>query len=101
MLKKCQFEPSIRMIAISAVSSSSSAASRDCGSQIAHSPSVRDHGRHTDPRRSTVSFLSHAAAVRVRDEFGTPTYVYHRETLEASAKLALAIPAPYGLTIRY
>jgi diaminopimelate decarboxylase len=48
-----------------------------------------------------MTFLTPALAARVRDEFGTPTYVYDRATLEASAKSALAIPAPYGLTVRY
>ncbi len=46
-------------------------------------------------------FISAAIAARVRDEFGTPAYVYDRGTLEASAKVALGIDAPYGLVVRY
>ena len=40
-------------------------------------------------------------AAAVREQFGTPCYVYLREALEASARAALAFPAPYGLTVRY
>ena len=40
-------------------------------------------------------------AALVRRRFGTPCYVYDRAVLEASARAALAFPAPYGLTLRY
>ncbi len=40
-------------------------------------------------------------ADEVRRRFGTPCYVYDRAALEASARAALAFPAPYGLTLRY
>jgi diaminopimelate decarboxylase len=40
-------------------------------------------------------------AAEVRRRFGTPCYVYDRAVLEASARAALAFPAPYGLTLRY
>src|SRR5262247_1851124 len=40
-------------------------------------------------------------AAEVRRRFGTPCYVYDRAALEASARAALAFPAPYGLTLRY
>jgi len=40
-------------------------------------------------------------AHEVRRRFGTPCYVYDRAALEASARAALAFPAPYGLTLRY
>jgi diaminopimelate decarboxylase len=40
-------------------------------------------------------------AAEVRERFGTPSYVYDREALEAAARRALAFPAPFGLTIRY
>jgi diaminopimelate decarboxylase len=46
-------------------------------------------------------FLSADEAAQVRERFGTPCYVYDRATLEASARAALAFPAPYGLTVRY
>ena len=37
----------------------------------------------------------------MRERFGTPCYVYDRAALEAAARQALAVPAPYGLTLRY
>jgi diaminopimelate decarboxylase len=40
-------------------------------------------------------------AAEVRERFGTPSYVYDREELEAAARRALAFPAPFGLTVRY
>ena len=40
-------------------------------------------------------------AAEVRARFGTPSYVYHRATLEAAAREALAFPAPFGFTLRY
>ncbi|HUG37659.1 MAG TPA: hypothetical protein VML54_11950, partial [Candidatus Limnocylindrales bacterium] len=45
--------------------------------------------------------MTSAQAAAVRDRFGTPCYVYDRATLEASARAALAFPAPFGLTVRY
>src|SRR3989442_6768966 len=46
-------------------------------------------------------FLSAAQAEEVRGRFGTPCYVYDRAMLEATARRALALPTPYGLTLRY
>lgn len=46
-------------------------------------------------------FLTPELAARVRDEFGTPTYVYDHATLESAAKTVLAMNAPYGMTVRY
>ncbi len=40
-------------------------------------------------------------ARKVRDRFGTPCYVYDSAGLKAAAKASLAIPAPFGLTVRY
>jgi diaminopimelate decarboxylase len=48
-----------------------------------------------------VSGLTAARAAEVRARFGTPCYVYERATLEASARAALAFPAPFGFTLRY
>jgi diaminopimelate decarboxylase len=45
--------------------------------------------------------LTFRQAVEVRERFGTPSYVYDREDLEAAAGRALAFPAPFGLTVRY
>src|SRR6201990_2392053 len=46
-------------------------------------------------------FLSPELAAEVRDRFGTPCYVYDRVALEATARAALAFPAPFGFTLRY
>jgi diaminopimelate decarboxylase len=40
-------------------------------------------------------------AADVRERFGTPSYVYDRDGLEAAARRALAFPAPFGFTLRY
>ncbi len=45
--------------------------------------------------------LTPAEAAAVRERFGTPCYVYDRETLEAAARRALAFPHAFGLTVRY
>src|SRR5215475_795334 len=50
---------------------------------------------------SATRFLTPEVAAEVRARFGTPCYVYDRAALEASARAALAFPAPYGLTLRY
>ncbi len=46
-------------------------------------------------------FLTAERAAEVRRRFGTPCYVYDRGTLETAAREALAMPAPFGLTVRY
>jgi diaminopimelate decarboxylase len=46
-------------------------------------------------------FLTAAEAARVREEFGTPCFVYDRATLEAAARQALAFPHAFGFTLRY
>ena len=45
--------------------------------------------------------LTPAEAAEVRERFGTPTFVYDRATLEASARTALAFPHARGFTLRY
>ena len=40
-------------------------------------------------------------AAEVRRRFGTPCYLYDRAALEASARQAMAFPAPFGFTLRY
>lgn len=37
----------------------------------------------------------------IRNEFGTPVYVYDQQTLETAADQVLAFPNAYGLTARY
>ena len=46
-------------------------------------------------------FLTAKRAAEVRRRFGTPCYVYDRATLETAAREALAMPAPFGITVRY
>ena len=48
-----------------------------------------------------MSGLTAARAAEVRERFGTPCYVYEQAALEASARAALAFPAPFGFTLRY
>ena len=45
--------------------------------------------------------LTAEVAAEVRRRFGTPCYLYDRAALDAAARVALAFPAPYGLTLRY
>lgn len=49
----------------------------------------------------TLRFLEPKDCVTVREEFGTPTYVYDQATLKAQAAAAKAFPNAYGLTVRY
>ncbi|MSP41317.1 MAG: diaminopimelate decarboxylase [Deltaproteobacteria bacterium] len=55
----------------------------------------------TQPVRGETLFLTPEQAAEARERFATPCYVYSRAILEAAAKQALAIPAPYGFTLRY
>jgi len=48
-----------------------------------------------------VPALTLEQAREVRERFGTPCYVYDRAVLEATARRALAFPAPFGFTLRY
>ncbi len=45
--------------------------------------------------------ISVDVAAQVRKQFGTPCYVYDAAALEAAARVTLAFPAPFGLTVRY
>jgi diaminopimelate decarboxylase len=49
----------------------------------------------------TPPFLTAELAAQVRERFGTPCYVYDRAALEATARAAMAFPAPFGFTLRY
>lgn len=55
----------------------------------------------SSPADGRTPFLTAAKAAEVREQFGTPCYVYDRATLEAAARRALAFGAPYGFTLRY
>ncbi len=46
-------------------------------------------------------FLSAEATRQLREQFGTPLYVYDEATLRRQAESALAFPNPFGLTVRY
>ncbi len=48
-----------------------------------------------------MSFLSPERIQEIRDEFGTPVYVYDQATLERYGREVLAFPNAYGLTARY
>ncbi|MFP6596064.1 MAG: diaminopimelate decarboxylase [Candidatus Hydrogenedentota bacterium] len=48
-----------------------------------------------------LTFLSAERAVAIREEFGSPVFVYDRTTLEDSADAVLGFPNAYGLTARY
>lgn len=49
----------------------------------------------------TTNFLSTEQAKVLTAKHGTPLYVYSKKVLEAQADAMLAVPAPYGLTVRY
>lgn len=49
----------------------------------------------------TLGFLTDEQVWRVREQFGTPVYVYDRATIADQARTVLDVPAPYGLTVRY
>ena len=53
----------------------------------------------TTPGRTP--FLTAEQAAVVRERFGTPCYVYDQAGLEMAARRTLAVPAPFGLTLRY
>jgi len=48
-----------------------------------------------------LQFLTPAETVAVREQFGTPTYVYDLARLKEYAAKALAFPNAYGLTVRF
>jgi diaminopimelate decarboxylase len=48
-----------------------------------------------------LKFLTPALAEDLRQNFGTPLYVYDERTLRAQAAKALAFPNAFGLTVRY
>jgi len=47
------------------------------------------------------NFLSRQQAEGLAAEYGTPLFVYSSQRLSEQARTMLALPAPYGLTIRY
>lgn len=46
-------------------------------------------------------FLEFDQALSIREQFGTPVYVYDQNTLEALAAETLSFPNAYGLTVRF
>ncbi len=48
-----------------------------------------------------LKFLTPSLAERLRQDFGTPAYIYDERTLKAQAAKALAFPNSFGLTVRY
>lgn len=49
----------------------------------------------------SIPFLDTKTAVRIRDTYSTPCFVYDEATLRQSAKRVLAFPNAFGLTARY
>jgi diaminopimelate decarboxylase len=48
-----------------------------------------------------LNFLTRESVLAIREQFGTPVYVYDESRLRAQAAEALAFPSPFGLTVRY
>ncbi|HTS19536.1 MAG TPA: diaminopimelate decarboxylase [Verrucomicrobiae bacterium] len=48
-----------------------------------------------------VPFLTDKRALTIRQEFGTPAFVYDQQTLQRQARLVLGFPNAFGLTARY
>lgn len=55
----------------------------------------------SSPLAESGTFLTPELARRIRDEFGTPTFVYDEAALREQAAAAQAFPHPFGLTVRY
>ncbi len=53
------------------------------------------------PIMEAISFLDSETAFRIRDEVGTPCYLYDEASLRATAAQTLAFPNAYGLTARF
>ncbi len=49
----------------------------------------------------TARFLNRELAEKIRQDFGTPVYVYSEKLLREAAREVLGLPAPFGLTVRY
>jgi diaminopimelate decarboxylase len=47
------------------------------------------------------TFLTQRAAEQIREQYGTPIYVYDQATLRKAADAVLAFPNAFGLTVRY
>lgn len=50
---------------------------------------------------SWIHAIDAATARKLAAEFGTPVYLYDESSLRARAREAMALPAPFGLTVRY
>ena len=55
----------------------------------------------SSPNLDTLNFLSEDEVRRLRDEFGTPVFVYDEATMERNAQQMLAFPNAFGLTVYY
>jgi diaminopimelate decarboxylase len=49
----------------------------------------------------TARFLDRVLAEKIRQQFGTPIYVYSEKLLREAAEKVLELPAPFGFTARY
>lgn len=50
---------------------------------------------------SWIDAMDAATARKLAAEFGTPVYLYDESSLRNRAREAMALPAPFGLTVRY
>ena len=50
---------------------------------------------------SSTLFLSSSDVYAIREQFGTPVFVYDQAVLEQSAAVALSFPNAFGLTVRF
>jgi diaminopimelate decarboxylase len=50
---------------------------------------------------NSISFLSPEVALKAKELYGTPCFIYSEQTLKSKASEFLAFPNAYGLTVRY
>ena len=53
------------------------------------------------PKQETLRFLTPEKCFAVREQFGTPCYVYDEASLKAQAEKAVAFPTAFGLHARF
>jgi diaminopimelate decarboxylase len=52
-------------------------------------------------KMSSLTWLSDANARTIANDYGTPVYVYSEAKIRENARLCLAFPNPFGLTVRF
>ena len=51
--------------------------------------------------KSVFSFLDEDKVQIIREQFGTPVFVYDQRSLQNQAQAALNFPSAFGVTVRY